>query len=93
MPSVLAKRNSLLSGESLLCEMPNADLYRFEGTYVLENKETKQISVGIENLLLRGSVLRNTQYIFGVVVYAGHDTKVLLNSSIPRLKKSKVCLF
>ena len=29
-----------------------------------------------ENMLLRGSKLKNTTFVEGVVMYAGHDTKV-----------------
>lgn len=42
------------------------------------------------NLLLRGSSLRNTDFIIGVVVYAGHHSKIMLNSLNARSKISKV---
>ena len=31
-------------------------------------------------LLLRGSSLRNTDWVYGVAIYTGHDTKVMMNS-------------
>ena len=37
----------------------------------------EQISLGPENLLLRGSSVRNTEYAYGVAVFCGHDTKVM----------------
>lgn len=34
--------------------------------------------------------LQNTDFIEGVVVYAGHETKAMLNNSGPRYKRSQL---
>lgn len=39
-----------------------------------------------ENLLLRECLLKNTDFIEGIVVYAGHETKAMLNNGGPRYK-------
>jgi magnesium-transporting ATPase (P-type) len=39
------------------------------------------ISLNVDNLLLRGSRLRNTDYVLGVAIYQGHDTKIMQNSA------------
>lgn len=44
----------------------------------------------IDQLLLRGSSLRNTNYVYGLAIYTGHDTKVMMNSTTSRTKFSKV---
>ena len=49
-----------------------------------------QIPLGQENVLLRGMSLRNTEYIYGVVVFTGHDTKVMQNSAKAKMKFSKL---
>ncbi|KAF4949465.1 hypothetical protein F66182_18516, partial [Fusarium sp. NRRL 66182] len=36
--------------------------------------------IGINNLLLRGCSLQNTEWVLGVVVYTGPETKIMLNS-------------
>lgn len=36
------------------------------------------------NMLLRGSQLRNTEWVLGVVIYAGHDTKARRWGSLPQ---------
>jgi len=46
--------------------------------------------LGADNFLLRGSKLMNTLWVFGVVVYSGHDTKIMLNSVKARPKKSRL---
>ena len=40
-----------------------------------------------ENVLLRGCVVKNTDFVEGIVLYAGHDTKAMLNNSGPRYKR------
>jgi len=32
------------------------------------------------NLLLRGSTLKNIDFVYALAVYTGHNTKVMLNS-------------
>ncbi|KAJ0095337.1 hypothetical protein Patl1_16556 [Pistacia atlantica] len=43
-----------------------------------------------QQLLLRDSKLRNTDYIYGVVIFTGHDTKVMQNATDPPSKRSKI---
>lgn len=43
-----------------------------------------------DNLLLKGSSLQNTEYVYGVAVYTGHETKIMQNCVGARLKKSDV---
>jgi magnesium-transporting ATPase (P-type) len=40
-------------------------------------------------LLLKGSYLKNTDYIIGVVIYTGHETKIMQNATLPKGKVSK----
>lgn len=41
--------------------------------------DQQPIPIGIDNLLLRGTILRTTDAVTGVVVYTGHNTKVMMN--------------
>jgi len=34
-----------------------------------------------DQILLKGSTLRNTEWLIGVCVFTGHDTKIMKNSS------------
>jgi magnesium-transporting ATPase (P-type) len=46
------------------------------------------VSLGIENVVLRGCSLRNTEYVYGLTVFTGHDTKIMQNSSKSKYKLS-----
>lgn len=82
------------------CEQPQTDLYSFKGKIELEpnnstnlNVSTNQLEVSTipltaENLLLRGSKVRNTEWVIGCAVYTGQNTKLALNSRITRNKMS-----
>uniref|UniRef100_A0AAR2LBC4 Phospholipid-transporting ATPase n=1 Tax=Pygocentrus nattereri TaxID=42514 RepID=A0AAR2LBC4_PYGNA len=49
-----------------------------------------ELPLGPDQILLRGAQLRNTQWVHGIVVYTGHDTKLMQNSTRPPLKLSNV---
>ncbi|NWU42327.1 AT10A ATPase, partial [Hylia prasina] len=70
------------------CEKPNNDLSRFRG-YIIHGSGKKD-GLFKENLLLRGCTIRNTEEVAGIVIYAGHETKALLNNNGPRYKRSKL---
>jgi phospholipid-translocating ATPase len=47
-----------------------------------------QIPISIKNVLLRGCMLRNTEWVLGLVIFSGADTKIRLNSGATPLKRS-----
>ncbi|XP_073301363.1 putative phospholipid-transporting ATPase 9 [Primulina huaijiensis] len=69
------------------CEDPNAKLYSFVGSMEFENQ---QHPLSPQQLLLRGSKLRNTGHVYGAVIFTGHDTKVIQNSTSPPSKRSRI---
>uniref|UniRef100_A0A8C9N9T3 Phospholipid-transporting ATPase n=1 Tax=Serinus canaria TaxID=9135 RepID=A0A8C9N9T3_SERCA len=73
---------------TIICEMPNNDLNKFKG--YMEQPNHEQVGLNIENLLLRGCTIRNTEAAVGIVIYAGHETKAMLNNSGPRYKRSRI---
>uniref|UniRef100_A0A8C1RQI6 Phospholipid-transporting ATPase n=1 Tax=Cyprinus carpio TaxID=7962 RepID=A0A8C1RQI6_CYPCA len=72
----------------LECEGPNRHLYDFTGTLRLDNHNP--VPLGPDQVLLRGAQLRNTQWVVGIVVYTGHDSKLMQNSTKAPLKRSNV---
>ncbi|XP_026326361.1 phospholipid-transporting ATPase IA isoform X2 [Hyposmocoma kahamanoa] len=73
---------------TLTCEPPNRQLYEFNG--MLKEANSKAIPVSLDQMLLRGAVLRNTAWIYGVIVYTGHETKLMKNSTKAPLKRSSI---
>ncbi|XP_056898637.1 phospholipid-transporting ATPase VB isoform X2 [Takifugu flavidus] len=75
-------------GSTVVCERPNNNLNHFK-CYV-EKPDKERVGAGIESLLLRGCTIRNTEHAVGFVVYAGRETKSMLNNNGPRYKRSKL---
>lgn len=46
--------------------------------------------ISINNMLLRGCNLRNTDWVLGVVIFTGFDTKIMMNSGITPSKRSRI---
>ncbi|XP_005371986.3 probable phospholipid-transporting ATPase VA [Microtus ochrogaster] len=85
---LVSEFNPLMFTGVIECEKPNNNLSRFRGCIIHSNGE--KAGLHKENLLLRGCTIRNTEAVVGIVIYAGHETKALLNNSGPRYKRSKL---
>jgi magnesium-transporting ATPase (P-type) len=73
------------------CEPPNADLYRFEATLqLLGGGLSGEFSVGKDQFLQAGTILRRSGWALGMAVYTGRDTKLALNKAPPSPKVSRV---
>lgn len=80
-------------------EPPHPNLYQYSGVARWTQKDkTKAGAPGtamaeplsINNLLLRGCSLRNTEWVLGVVVFTGQETKIMQNSGITPSKRSRI---
>lgn len=69
------------------CDKPNNAIYKFDGAFKLNDKN---ISLSADNVALRGSSIRNTDYVYGMIVYTGHDTKIMMNSAQAKFKFSEL---
>ncbi|KAD3640376.1 hypothetical protein E3N88_29599 [Mikania micrantha] len=69
------------------CEKPNRNIYGFMATMEIDGKH---LSLGPSNIVLRGCVLKNTDWAIGVAVYCGRETKAMLNSSGAPSKRSRL---
>ena len=69
------------------CERPNAAIYNFEG---IMNLNGAKYALASDNLLLRGMSVKNTESVYGIVVFTGHETKVMKNSEDAKYKSSRL---
>ncbi|KAJ9635464.1 phospholipid transporting ATPase [Coniosporium tulheliwenetii] len=80
-------------------EGPHANLYSYSGVirwkqHDLKNPDGATVDmaepISINNVLLRGSSVRNTEWVLGVVIFTGEETKIMLNSGITPSKRAKI---
>lgn len=69
------------------CELPNCHIYTFEGVITHGDRV---IPLGPDQFLHRGCVLQNTEWLVGVVIYAGHDTKLMRNMRDTPMKSTRL---
>lgn len=85
-PSSIAR----ISGH-LLSEAPNSSLYTYEGTLHMQSSgQEKILPLGPDQMLLRGAQIRNTSWLYGMVVSAGHQTKLMKNATTAPVKRTAV---
>lgn len=78
--------------------MPNPELYQLNGKIILKysndinNEKMKEFNLPLDSkqLLLRGAKLKNTEWVIGIVVYSGHNCKIMKNTKEPITKYSSV---
>ncbi|ETN39572.1 uncharacterized protein HMPREF1541_05798 [Cyphellophora europaea CBS 101466] len=81
---------SRLSGR-IKSEQPNSSLYTYEATIASNiSSSEKELPLNPEQLLLRGATLRNTPWIHGVVVFTGHESKLMRNATATPIKRTDV---
>ncbi|XP_022442845.1 probable phospholipid-transporting ATPase IM isoform X5 [Delphinapterus leucas] len=71
----------------VVCEAPNNKLDKFTGVLSWKGSEH---SLNNEKIILRGCVLRNTSWCFGMVIFAGPDTKLMQNSGKTKFKRTSI---
>lgn len=81
------------------CPLPNAELDDFDS--LLETEQV--ISLSNEQLLLQGTIvklltmlgtiLKSTEWIYAIVVYAGNETKIGKNKQTPKIKWTRIDTF
>ncbi|KAK4043743.1 hypothetical protein C8A01DRAFT_12732 [Parachaetomium inaequale] len=80
-------------------EPPQPNLYKYNGAIKWQQRvpwdpkaEPREMSeaISIDNMLLRGCNLRNTEWALGVVVFTGHDTKIMMNAGITPSKRPRI---
>ncbi|KAM8872326.1 phospholipid-transporting ATPase IC [Synchiropus picturatus] len=85
---LLQEERQLAQFDALIeCEEPNNRLDKFTGT-MKWNRESYPLD--LDNMLLRGCKVRNTDIVHGLVIFAGADTKIMRNGGKTRFKRTKI---
>ena len=81
----------------IIADYPNPELYQLNGKMHLKFKtmnttreEEYNIPLDAKQLLLKGAKLKNTRWILGIVLYTGHNCKIMKNAKEPKTKFSSV---
>uniref|UniRef100_A0AAZ3PQB3 Phospholipid-transporting ATPase n=1 Tax=Oncorhynchus tshawytscha TaxID=74940 RepID=A0AAZ3PQB3_ONCTS len=71
----------------IVCEEPNNRLDKFTGTMCWRKD---RFPLDLDNMMLRGCRIRNTDECHGLVIFAGADTKIMRNGGKTRFKRTKI---
>ena len=69
-------------------EHPKADLINHNATLTWSDK--RQTPINLNTMLLRGCVVKNTEWVIGLVIFTGNDTKLAQNSGKTPSKRSQI---
>ncbi|KAM8743832.1 phospholipid-transporting ATPase IC isoform 1-T2 [Acanthopagrus schlegelii] len=84
----LQEERQLAEFDALIeCEEPNNRLDKFTGTMRWQGEH---YPLDLDNMLLRGCKVRNTEECHGLVIFAGADTKIMRNGGKTRFKRTKI---
>ncbi|KAI9104583.1 hypothetical protein DFS34DRAFT_603703 [Phlyctochytrium arcticum] len=83
---ILPRANSPVRQESQHRRMSRKSLVPAQNIF----EEAKTAPINIQNVLLRGTILRNSPWVIGMVISTGLDTKVLLNAGQTPSKRTRI---
>lgn len=85
---VCSAPEEIISREHLIqftVEDPNIDLYKFDGNITVDGK---MMPLTNNEIVYRGSILRNTELAYAMVIYTGEECKIRMNANKnPRIKR------
>jgi phospholipid-translocating ATPase len=82
--TIINQEDVLRSDAEFVVEDPNRDLYSFEGRVTVNGK---QAPLTLNEIIFRGSILRNTPDAVGMVIYSGEECRIRMNANKnPRIK-------
>uniref|UniRef100_A0A1I8ABE9 P-type phospholipid transporter n=1 Tax=Steinernema glaseri TaxID=37863 RepID=A0A1I8ABE9_9BILA len=89
-------KNFVNAGAQLTYEPPSGAIYDFAGVISINSLDAKgtqqrrNYPLGLGQLLPRGAKLKNTEWAYGIAVYTGKATKLMMNMTHTPTKRSGV---
>ncbi|KAF8237704.1 phospholipid-translocating P-type ATPase [Tricholoma matsutake] len=92
---------NIKNGFRMECDRPNVNMYKLNASLIIDRLDKGDtvvekegapavFPIDMQMMLLRGTILRNTGWVIGVVMYTGEDTRIVMNSGGTPSKRSKV---
>ena len=82
--TIIEQADILATDAEFVVEDPNKDLYGFEGRVTVNGQ---QAPLTLNEVIFRGSILRNTPDAVGMVLYSGEECRIRMNANKnPRIK-------
>jgi phospholipid-translocating ATPase len=82
--AIETREDILTCDAKFVVEDPNQDLYNFEGRVLVDGKTAP---LTVNEIIYRGSILRNTPDALGMVIYSGEECRIRMNANKnPRIK-------
>lgn len=81
--AILSEADASTINGHIYCDHPNDYLYSFDALMTVKVKNSQDIykyPLDYNQLLLRGTSLQSTQWVYGIVVYTGEETKVKMHA-------------
>jgi magnesium-transporting ATPase (P-type) len=72
------------------CEQPNDVIDKFEGVVEVGGAGASSVPLPFKSTLLRGCTVRNTDFVWALVLNTGGDTKIMMSNKEPPSKKSSL---
>lgn len=69
---------------------PTKSIFEFNGNLKLSSNPSDEIKVELKQFLFKGSKLKNSGKVYGLVVYTGKESKIMLNSGNYTFKQSRM---
>ena len=89
--TIITKLDNFSIEGIIQCDLPNPSLYMLNGKANMRlNGIGNEFPLDAKNLLLKGARLKNTDWIIGIVIYTGHNCKLMKNAKEPLIKMSSV---
>jgi magnesium-transporting ATPase (P-type) len=82
--------SSSSGGASVAPEAAQQQLAAADGVAGDEAASCCSLALDNDRMLLRGCILRNTSWCYGLVVFAGRDTKLMMNSGQSTFKRTNI---
>ena len=71
-------------------EQPNKNIYEINGSIIFYGDENNKNFFNIKSTAIRGAKLKNTEYIYGIIIYTGKETKIMKNIVKQRVKSANI---